>query len=65
MRAKLLQRSNLQDENGKSHEVKTPNLQQLDDLSDDPNLPPYTRTQILNVVSTLEKATLCSIEIFI
>lgn len=45
----------LQDENGKSHEVKIDQiLQQLDDLSDDPNLPPYTRTQIWNVVSTLE-----------
>ena len=45
----------LQDNNGKSHEVKIDQiLQQLDDLSEDPNLPPYTRTQIWNVVSTLE-----------
>ncbi len=29
-------------------------LQELDDLSDDPNIPPYTRTQIWNVVSILE-----------
>ena len=47
--------SSLQDNNGKSHEVKVDQvLQQLDDLSDDPNLPPYTRAQIWNVVSTLE-----------
>jgi len=45
----------LHEENGKSHEVKIDQiLQQLDDLSDDPNLPPYTRTQIWNAVSTLE-----------
>lgn len=29
-------------------------LQQLDDLSDDPNVPVYTKTQIWNVVSLLE-----------
>ena len=47
--------SSLQDNNGKSHEVKVDQvLQQLDDLSEDPNLPPYTRAQIWNVVSTLE-----------
>lgn len=45
----------LQENNGKSHEVKIDQvLQQLDDLSDDPNLPPYTRTQLWNVMSTLE-----------
>jgi uncharacterized protein (UPF0147 family) len=30
-------------------------LQELDEISDDPNLEPYTRTQIWNVVSVLEK----------
>ncbi|MBD3248934.1 hypothetical protein GF336_02710 [Candidatus Woesearchaeota archaeon] len=30
-------------------------LHELDEISDDPNLQPYTRTQIWNVVSLLEK----------
>ena len=30
-------------------------LQELDEISDDSNLQPYTRTQIWNVVSLLEK----------
>lgn len=47
--------TSLQEQDGKSHEVKIDQvLQQLGDLSDDPNLPPYTRTQIWNVVSVLE-----------
>lgn len=29
-------------------------LQELDDISEDPNIPAYTRTQIWNVVSLLE-----------
>jgi len=29
-------------------------LQELDEISDDPNVPTYTRTQIWNVVSLLE-----------
>ena len=29
-------------------------LQSLDEISDDPNVPSYTRTQIWNVVSLLE-----------
>ena len=29
-------------------------LQELDEISDDPNIPIYTRTQIWNVVSMLE-----------
>tara|TARA_Y100000310_G_C20692743_1_gene823412 strand:- start:1151 stop:1384 length:234 start_codon:yes stop_codon:yes gene_type:complete len=29
-------------------------LQKLDEISDDPNMPSYTRTQIWNVVSQLE-----------
>ena len=29
-------------------------LQELDELSDDPNIPVYTRTQIWNVVTLLE-----------
>lgn len=30
-------------------------LHELDDIADDPNLQPYTRTQIWNIVSMLEK----------
>jgi uncharacterized protein (UPF0147 family) len=30
-------------------------LHELDDIADDPNLQPFTRTQIWNVVSMLEK----------
>ncbi|MDP4012548.1 MAG: UPF0147 family protein [Candidatus Nanoarchaeia archaeon] len=45
----------LEEPNGKEPKVKIDKaLQELDDLSDDPNLPSYTRTQIWNVVSTLE-----------
>lgn len=45
----------LEDQNGAAEKVKIDRaLQELDDLSDDPNLPSYTRTQIWNVVSTLE-----------
>ncbi len=45
----------LEDQNGTAEKVKIDRaLQELDDLSDDPNLPSYTRTQIWNVVSTLE-----------
>jgi uncharacterized protein (UPF0147 family) len=29
-------------------------IQELDDLSEDPNLPTYTRTQIWSIVSSLE-----------
>ena len=29
-------------------------IQELDDLGNDPNVPPYTRTQILGVISNLE-----------
>jgi uncharacterized protein (UPF0147 family) len=32
-------------------------LHELDDIADDTNLQPYTRTQIWNVVSLLEKLT--------
>lgn len=47
--------STLSEENGASLEVKFDKvIQDLDELSDDPNLTPYTRTQIWNVVSTLE-----------
>ena len=46
----------LQEENNKTESVKIDHvLQQLDELSDDPNLTAYTRTQIWNVVSTLER----------
>lgn len=47
----------LQDGNGKSPDMKIDHaLQELSDIGDDPNLPAYTRTQIWNVVSTLESA---------
>ena len=43
------------EENGVSAEVKKDQvLQQLEDLSGDPNMPSYTRTQLLQVVSNLE-----------
>lgn len=46
----------LLDENGKSTALKIDQvMQQLDELNDDPNLPPYTRTQIWSVVSTLSQ----------
>ncbi|MBW2966351.1 UPF0147 family protein [Candidatus Woesearchaeota archaeon] len=32
-------------------------LHELDEIADDPNLQPYTRTQIWNVVSMLEKVS--------
>ena len=32
-------------------------LHELDDIADDPNLQPYTRTQIWNIVSMLEKVS--------
>lgn len=38
-----------------SHGVKTANaISLLDEISQDPNMPPYTRTRIWNVVSLLE-----------
>ena len=47
--------TSLQDQTGKSKEVKVDHaLQQLSDIGEDPNLPSYTRTQIWNVVSALE-----------
>lgn len=45
----------LEDQNGMALEVKFDKLlQDLDDLSEDPNLPAYTRTQIWGLVSSLE-----------
>ena len=45
----------LQDQNGKSAAVKADKvMQELDELSNDPNIPMYTRTQIWNVISNLE-----------
>ena len=42
-------------DNGKPSDMKFDRvLQELDELSDDPNIPSYTRTQIWNVVSLLE-----------
>lgn len=41
-------------ENGKPAEVKIDKaLQELDEISDDPNIPQFTRTQIWNIVSIL------------
>lgn len=38
-----------------SHAVRTANaISILDEISQDPNMPPYTRTRIWNVVSLLE-----------
>ena len=43
------------EKDGKSIAVRIDqSLQELDDISDDPNIPSYTRTQIWNVVSMLE-----------
>jgi len=43
------------EENGKSIDVRIDrSLQELDEVSDDPNIPSYTRTQIWNIVSLLE-----------
>ncbi len=45
----------LEDNNGHAIDVKFDKIkQELDSLSEDPNLPPYTRTQIWSVVSSLE-----------
>lgn len=57
IRAKIKDAMNLLlEENGKSPAVKIDQImQQLDELNDDPNLSPYTRTQIWNVVSTLSR----------
>jgi uncharacterized protein (UPF0147 family) len=45
----------IKEENGVSAEVKKDQvLQQLEDLGGDPNMPAYTRTQLLQVVSNLE-----------
>lgn len=43
------------EKNTKSIEVRIDqSLQELDDISDDPNIPVYARTQIWNVVCMLE-----------
>jgi hypothetical protein len=40
---------------GLTHAVKSANaISILDEISQDPNMPPYTRTRIWNVVSILE-----------
>lgn len=45
----------LQDQKGKSAAVRADKvMQELDELSNDPNIPMYTRTQIWNVLSNLE-----------
>jgi len=42
-------------EDGKDLKIKANKaLQELDDLSDDPNMPTYIRPQIWNIVSILE-----------
>ena len=43
------------EENGVSAEVKRDQvIQQLEDLGGDPNMPAFTRTQLMQVVSSLE-----------
>ena len=44
----------LQESNKNTKVMVNKSLQELDDISDDPNVPIYTRTQIWNVVSILE-----------
>jgi uncharacterized protein (UPF0147 family) len=40
---------------GQSHAIRAAQVMNiLDDISQDPNMPPYTRTRIWNVVSVLE-----------
>jgi uncharacterized protein (UPF0147 family) len=40
---------------GQSHAIRAAQvINILDDISQDPNMPPYTRTRIWNVVSVLE-----------
>ena len=47
----------LKAENGNSVAVKADKvMQELDELSNDPNIPMYTRTQIWNVLSNLESS---------
>ncbi|MFQ5762483.1 MAG: UPF0147 family protein [Candidatus Bathyarchaeia archaeon] len=42
-------------DNSISHAVRTANaISILDEISQDPNMPPYTRTRIWNVMSILE-----------
>ena len=44
----------LQDETKTLEVKKDKSLQELDNLDEDPNIPIYTRTQIWNIVSSLE-----------
>jgi len=54
-REKLKGTISIINENEKNIDVKRDVImQQLDDITDDPNLPNYVRTQIWNVVSILE-----------
>ena len=55
VRAKIKNAMLALQEEDKAIEVKiNKSLQELDDITDDPNLPVYTRTQIWNLVSALE-----------
>ena len=46
---------NVLEDKSVTHGVRTANaISILDDVSQDPNMPPYTRTRIWNVVSILE-----------
>lgn len=47
--------SMLRENDGKTAEIKIDRIiQDLDELGGDPNLPMYTRTQIWEIISTLE-----------
>lgn len=55
VRLKLQSAMTALQENGKDDKIKANKaLQALDEVSDDPNIPPYLRPQIWNVVSMLE-----------
>ncbi|MFN6992249.1 MAG: UPF0147 family protein [Fervidobacterium sp.] len=48
-------KKNLTEENGKDWDVKLSTaISILDEITNDPNIPSYTRTQIWNIVSMLE-----------
>lgn len=48
-------KKNITEENGKDWDVKlSATISILDEITNDPNIPSYTRTQIWNIVSMLE-----------
>jgi len=55
VRAKIKSAFSALDQEGKSVPVKiNASIQELDECSDDPNVPAYVRTQIWDIVSRLE-----------